>query len=651
MSKKRSRRASPRAKDTPTRDQANIDTNIPGSIPDQIPLSDETFDSRRLAAYEVGRLLNCFAFHFIQGFFEGWYHKRKAEEIALQLAQRARLLKNTWSEKGQIQAQVEGLLLHEDFGHEDRLIAMMDREIPTMVRDGQFVDEDNGSLDSEESTPEEVDWTEDSLEPEGPSPGQFIDQRQHELDSLERDLLSALDPADEPAFHLGKLVDEGIRPEFFKLMILHYRLHISNINNRTIIERVESEPKTYPPGRLSPSPDWLYKVTRVARELGITMPRYLVPSGEPAPCQADYPYLVEEIDRVIRGALLGRGSPLPLGAPRVIESSEYQRLLDIKKEVDSDVLYIGESIAILEVFETINYANMADAMITILGPSGSGKTALAELIHRHSARKNKRFGSYEASHTQGSDELAIRGNWCGFGANSGFSTIPEARTGILQDHAGGTIFLDEVHDVSPVIQLLLLTVIDGKPIQVVAGTAQPFKPNVRLIFASNRELSEEAKADRFKHDLWRRVRDNYIIRIPPLADRKEDIFLFIKHHFIEKGYSLDSNVYSVLLRYDWPGNIGQLLGVFNKAKAKIPDDKRFTLDHLDLSDQGRLVEHARRLSGDEAERDVLTQLINMLRSRGFQSGRGLQTRMKKFLKYSPATISRLVKKHRLLGET
>lgn len=327
-----------------------------------------------------------------------------------------------------------------------------------------------------------------------------------------------------------------------------------------------------------------------------------------------------------------------------VEPEELKRLLQIKREIDPQGHYVGESLAILRVFELIEqYNRQPDKPILILGSTGSGKTEIAEVIHRHSARKEKRFHREQASDNRASDMSIVKGRWVGFGKNPGLHGIPPGgQPGLVQDCAGGTIFLDELAEVSLDVQTFLLDILDAKEIPPTAGQGASIKPNVRLLCATNANIEDAVRTGKLKRDLVRRLRP-YTLTIPPLNDRKEDILLFVAGHCAERRPS--PGFLLCLLRYDWPGNVGELLDTLKKVHAQTAEKQPLLVDHLDVNDPtfAAIVKAVRLMPLESVEKEVYGFLADWLQRQGLTKRKGLYQKMAGFLGLSEATVSRKAK--------
>jgi len=263
-----------------------------------------------------------------------------------------------------------------------------------------------------------------------------------------------------------------------------------------------------------------------------------------------------------------------------VSAQELHSLCELKNELDPKNEYIGHSFPILKVLGRISLFNKdIDEPVLILGPTGSGKSEIADLIHKWSERRAKPYKREQASDNKPSDMTILKGRWIGFGSEHGLAGISRDKgaTGILQDCDGGTVFVDEAADLSMDAQGFLLDVLDRKPIPPTAGKGAPFRPDVRLIFATNADLDEAVRGGKFRRDLLRRIRVR-TIDIPPLSDRKDDIFEIVRK--ICENCDPTFQFWLSLLRYTWPGNVGELIAVLKLARSKRTQG-RLDLDSLE----------------------------------------------------------------------
>ena len=220
---------------------------------------------------------------------------------------------------------------------------------------------------------------------------------------------------------------------------------------------------------------------------------------------------------------------------------------------------IGEHPLIQKIGQLIRKVAPTDATILIMGESGTGKELVARAVHAYSHRGDKPFipvncGAIPAELLE--SEM--------FGHERGaFTGAIGQRSGMFQLANGGTIFLDEVGEMSPTLQVKLLRVLQDREVRPVGGD-RPLKVDVRVLAASNKDLTSEVEAGRFREDLFYRLQVIPIV-MPPLRERRSDIPLLTKH-FLEKHnrkragrpVTIGEEAMVHLWEYDWPGNVREL---------------------------------------------------------------------------------------------
>ncbi len=217
---------------------------------------------------------------------------------------------------------------------------------------------------------------------------------------------------------------------------------------------------------------------------------------------------------------------------------------------------IGESEPILELKELLRrIRNDSDIPISIYGRSGTGKELVARNIHYMSARHKHQFVPINCATL--SEEL-LESELFGY-VKGAFTGALQNKAGLIMDSNGGTIFLDEVSELSPRVQSKFLRVLQDSVIQPV-GSSKSFKADVRFICASNEKLSDLVEQKKFREDLFYRL--NVIeIEVPTLAARRKDIPFLIAHFFQKYNnnkFQFSKDAIEAILRYNWPGNIREL---------------------------------------------------------------------------------------------
>jgi len=252
---------------------------------------------------------------------------------------------------------------------------------------------------------------------------------------------------------------------------------------------------------------------------------------------------------------------------------------ELKKEKDKNILLsqalekrysfgniLGKNSRMQEIYELITDISNTDSTVLIQGESGTGKELIARAIHYSSDRKTKPFVVANCSaYSQNLLESEL------FGHEKGsFTGAIRRKIGRFELSHGGTIFLDEIGEVSPPTQILLLRILQDHRFERVGGE-ETLEVDVRVIAATNKNLNEEMKKGTFREDLYYRL--NVIpIFIPPLRERRDDISLlashFLKKFCNEKGKettSFSSEVMEIFLAHSWPGNVRELENVIEHA--------------------------------------------------------------------------------------
>jgi two-component system, NtrC family, response regulator HydG len=249
----------------------------------------------------------------------------------------------------------------------------------------------------------------------------------------------------------------------------------------------------------------------------------------------------------------------------VVENKSLHEKLE-RSGHDRDADIIGQSDVIRNVIKLAEQVAPSQASILIQGESGTGKEALASLIHKIGPRAHKPFIKVSCAALP---ETLLESELFGYekGAFTGAVGQKEGRFELADE---GTLFLDEVGEISPTIQVKLLRVLQEGEFERVGGT-KVLRCNVRIISATNINLTTAIKQKRFREDLYYRL--NVItVDIPPLRERKEDIPLLVSHFlkiYQEKNDKtidgISEDVLDILTDYSWPGNVRELKNVIERA--------------------------------------------------------------------------------------
>ncbi|MCU0783277.1 MAG: sigma-54 dependent transcriptional regulator [Verrucomicrobia bacterium] len=254
----------------------------------------------------------------------------------------------------------------------------------------------------------------------------------------------------------------------------------------------------------------------------------------------------------------------------------YQPLLESE---DYDLGIVGRSEGMQQVFKVIGQLAASDATALITGESGTGKELVARAIYHHGKRSGQ---SFLAINCGAIPEQLLESEL--FGHERGaFTGATMQRVGKFEQCNKGTIFLDEIGDMTPATQTKILRVLQSGTFERVGGN-QPIKVDVRVIAATNKPLEQAVAARQFREDLFYRL--NVVrIHIPPLRDRREDIPLLV-NYFLKKfarehqhaPKSVATNVIKTLEKYHWPGNVRELENAVRRAHVMAKGDAILTGD-------------------------------------------------------------------------
>jgi DNA-binding NtrC family response regulator len=317
------------------------------------------------------------------------------------------------------------------------------------------------------------------------------------------------------------------------------------------------------------------------------------------------PIMHEEIKQVVRNAL----------RQRLLETENTLLKRQIRGTYDF-VHIIGETGSLKGITEEVRKISDSPSSVLLLGETGTGKELFARLIHEGSSRAEMPFVPINCSaipETLLESEL--------FGHTKGaFTGAVASKSGLLEEANGGTVFLDEIGEMPPAIQVKMLRVVEDREIRPV-GSTKPKKIDIRLVSATNKDLRESVQNGTFREDLYYRM--NVIaLQMPPLRERREDIPALLEH-YLEK-YSrefsrgekrITSEALSLLSAYHWPGNIRELQNVIERA-VLISDGTDIGVEHLpdNINREGEFLEQStkKELSIEEYTRNFILNYQHVL---------------------------------------
>lgn len=318
------------------------------------------------------------------------------------------------------------------------------------------------------------------------------------------------------------------------------------------------------------------------------------------------PFSIPELNFQIKRALERKGKKVPSS----VSAGFYQ-------DVYQPYNFIGESVQVKKVFRIVNRVARTDSSVIIVGETGTGKEMVAGAIHYNSLRAD---GPFVRVNCAALPEQLLESELFGY-AKGAFTGADRMRVGRFEHANGGTIFLDEIADMSLFTQAKVLRVIQEKEFERL-GSNETVKTDVRIISATNKDLMERMRKSLFREDLYYRL-NVVTIRLPPLRERNGDIGLLIQ--FFQKKLSVEMNkkirgiepgAMQMLTRYHWPGNIRELENAIERA-VLLAEGEMITTEDLNLffagegpeEDEGRIRLPEKGIKLADAERDLIEQAL------------------------------------------
>ncbi len=317
---------------------------------------------------------------------------------------------------------------------------------------------------------------------------------------------------------------------------------------------------------------------------------------------------------------------------------ENQQLKEVLKQHQRSPQIVGESASIREVFRMIERTAASDKPILIQGESGTGKELVARALHVASPLNDRPLVVINCAalpETLLESEL--------FGHEKGaFTGAVSAKPGLFEVADGGTLFIDEVGELAGSLQAKLLRVLEDGSMRRL-GSVKERRVQVRLIAATNREMSQEVEARRFREDLFYRI-NVLTINLPPLRERPGDVRLLIEH-FVGPDWNLEPAVIPTLERYSWPGNIRQLQNAIERAKILAHDDW-VRIENLPPEIVRGVQSSAEPLAGVKCDLETLNK---MHIAETYRRYKGNKARTARALGIGRRTLYRLLEKYSIRG--
>lgn len=355
------------------------------------------------------------------------------------------------------------------------------------------------------------------------------------------------------------------------------------------------------------------------------------------------PGLVEEVRVAVRRAL----ENLALRRQNLV----YKRDAASRNTLDN---IVGGSPAIQQLKQLVRTVAATSSTVLILGESGTGKELVARAVHACSPRSGEPFISINCG---AFPETLLESELFGY-VKGAFTGASQTKQGLFEAASGGTIFLDEISEMSLPMQVKLLRVLQERTVRMVGGTTET-AVDVRVLAATNKDLEAEVSSHAFREDLYYRI-SVIPLKVPSLRERGEDIPL-LAHHFLRKFASsmgkaitrISPQSLEELSHYDWPGNVRQLENAIERAVALEASDEL----HVEIPAEKSKTRAMAAVVGGAPVDGVPPEGINLeeyvaniersLLVSALRNSKGVQTRAAEMLKLSYRSFRHLLKKYEL----
>jgi DNA-binding NtrC family response regulator len=308
------------------------------------------------------------------------------------------------------------------------------------------------------------------------------------------------------------------------------------------------------------------------------------------------PFPLKELDVLVEKAWERR---------RLYKENRQLKELLVRNQPTSEM--VGQSAAMIEVFRLIERAGPSGKAILIQGESGTGKELVARALHASSQRAEKPMVVINCAALP---EALLESELFGHEKGS-FTGAVAAKPGLFEVADGGTLFIDEIGEMPGPLQAKLLRVLEDGMLRRV-GSIKERRVDVRLLAATNRNLSTEVQTGRFREDLFYRI-NVMSLDLPPLRKRSGDVALLVRH-FLGPDWNVDPQTLAAFERYSWPGNVRQLSNAIERAKI-MADGKAIRIRDLprEIWESGDGIPQPNRCDTDDLATIERTKVIEILR--------------------------------------